>query len=249
MYSWEKKSWTKGKVKELRYLFFHFLSIHEFLKILNFGRYNGSCVFKNSPWITLLSSLILIKLNHHGLHLCLRTVVSTKCGARNWIFFRKVPVHVNGEILHLHALSSTDVSDRQNNIKVVAQDETASFLRSVFIKSERKCQIENFLQVIQIGKFPSTTCSKKPFLKANLNTNHRDLCIHWIEKLICSCSVVVLLGKFDEHPRNFSRSRLYLEQLLFVPSKLSRPYTYLDVRIPNMNQFLCSLPLIFLNHL
>lgn len=153
MYSWEKKSWTKGKVKELRYLFFHFLSIHEFLKILNFGRYNGSCVFKNSPWITLLSYLILIKLNHHGLHLCLRTVVSTKCGARNWIFFRKVPVHVNGEILHLRALSSTDVSVRQNNIKVVAQDETASFLRSVFRKSERKCQIENFLQVIQIGKF------------------------------------------------------------------------------------------------
>lgn len=141
----KKKSWTKGKVKELRYLFFHFLSIHEFLKILNFGRYNGSCVFKNSPWITLLSYLILIKLNHHGLHLCLRTVVSTKCGACNWIFSVKFP--------STHALSSTDVSVRQNNIKVVAQDETASFLRSVFRKSERKCQIENFLQVIQIGKF------------------------------------------------------------------------------------------------
>ena len=249
MYSCEKKSWTKGKVKELRYLFFHFLSIHEFLKILNFGRYNGSCVFKNSPWITLLSYLILIKLNHHGLHLCLRTVVSTKCGARNWIFFRKVPVHVNGEILHPHALSSTDVSVRQNNIKVVAQDETASFLRSVSEKVNGNAKSKTFFRLFKSANFPSTTCSKKPFLKANLNTNHRDLCIHWIEKLICSCSVVVLLGKFDEHPRNFSRSGLYLEQLLFVPSKLSRPYSYLDVRTPNMNQFLCSLPLIFLNHL
>lgn len=108
---------------------------------------------------------------------------------------------------------------------------------------------KTFFRLFKSANFPSTTCSKKPFLKANLNTNHRDLCIHWIEKLICSCSVVVFLGKFDEHSRNFSRSGLYLEQLLFVPSKLSRPYSYLDVRIPNMNQFLCSLPLIFLNHL